>query len=120
VFVAQSVAVGISAMPRVAKPKPEEMLQPFDVIIVEWEDAYQNPQSQYSSPEEIVAAYTPCIRRTVGYFMGRNKNVTIVATDDDRTSDNPRAIGGPVFIPAHLVRSTVRITNVHVKGLPKK
>jgi hypothetical protein len=78
--------------------------KPFDLVVVQWEDAFSHASMQCSNPQEAIDAYTPCLRRTTGYFIGRTKAVVVVGTDDDRTAAYPQAIGGINYIPASLVR----------------
>lgn len=80
-------------------------MQPFDVVIVTWLDAYTEASSQYGSAKEALEAYRPCVRKTIGYFVGMTKQVVAVATDDDRSFDaRLQNCGGISYIPRNIVQ----------------
>jgi len=96
---------------KVKPPKPE----PFDIVIVTWEDAFGLPSAQFSSPIEALGCHKPMIRRCLGYFVAQNDKITILCTDDDRDDRSPEAVGGMNFIPTDMVRGPIKI----VKRAPK-
>ncbi len=104
------------------KPSVPYKPQPFDIVVVEWEDACAHASMQVNSPEEAIASYTPAIRRTVGYFVGQTKDVLILASDDDRvlqgTGVPSEASGGLMFTPVKMVRGITKVAATELK-VPK-
>ena len=77
-------------------------------VVVVWEDAYADPQTQYMTREEAIkTAYNPTIRKTTGFFIGYGKKngrrAIIIASDDDRSESCPEAHGGLFFCPVGMV-----------------
>ncbi len=99
---------------RMKKKQPERKPQAFDIVVVSWEDATASGSQQHESPAATLASYTPCIRRTTGYWAGRTKDVVCVCTDDDRTASSPLAIAGPMWIPASLVRGITVVSSTQI------
>ena len=95
--------------------------RPFQPVIVVWEDAHTESTDQHDSPELAVAAYTPAIRRTIGYWCGRNEKVVVLATDDDRHigSASKLSVGGTSYIPAGMVQR-VEILGVDAKPVRRR
>jgi len=90
------------------KPKAP-VIEPFTIVVAEWEDCYANASSQFNTVEEALASYSPMIRRTVGYYVGENEHAVLLATDDDRVSNAREALGGVMYIPKALIRSPLRV-----------
>ena len=79
----------------------------FDVVTIVWEDAQTHATVQYDSPVAAVAAYKPCLRRSIGMWVGwarkDGRRVALIATDDDRGEESPEAIGGISQIPRGMI-----------------
>ena len=99
-------------MPAKKRPVPPK---PFDLVVVTWEDACTMSSMQVTTPQEAVQLYTPIIRRSTGYFCGKTKAVTVISTDDDRTSVSPHALGGISYIPTSLVRDILVVSPTTVR-----
>lgn len=71
-------------------------------VIVVWTDAYGDTGSSYESPREALEGYQPCVRRSIGHFLGycgTGKNAAVsIATEDDRAEGSTR-VGGVHYIP---------------------
>ena len=76
--------------------------KPFDPVMVTWEDCYNDATETYDSIQGCIDGYKPCIRKSVGFYVGETPQVIIIATDDDRTNDG--CVGGPSFIPRGMVK----------------
>lgn len=81
--------------------------KPFAPCIVTWEDCYAQAAAQFNSPSDMLRSYKPLLRKTVGFYAGKvtkdGREAYIIATDDDRSQDDPQAIGGAIYIPAAMV-----------------
>ena len=79
----------------------------WDTVITTWEDAEAESTATFESPESMLSTYKPCIRKTIGFYVGYAKHGTrkylILATDDDRSETSPKAIGGTLAIPKGMV-----------------
>ena len=89
--------------------------KPFDPVIIVWQDAEKDSNEQYDSIAAALAAYNPCIRRSVGFWVGwgskDGNEAAMIATDDDRTSDFPTACGGISWIPKGMIRGDIIYTD---------
>lgn len=94
-------------------PETEQVTQepkPFDIVVVEWVDAYADSTAQYETPDKSLASYKPALRRTVGFWGGQSDEVVVVCTDDDRCTEAPSAIAGGMYIPQGMVVSLTIIS----------
>ena len=83
-------------------------IAPMQPCIVTWEDAVHNAGEQHESVAAGLASYKPYFRRSIGFYVGRTKEVegrsfVVLCTDDDRSTDSPDAVGGLFFVPAAMV-----------------
>jgi hypothetical protein len=85
------------------KPVPPYVPKPFDVVLVVWNDACTQSALVHDSPASAVTAASPSVRKTVGYWCGRNKHGIVIADTDDRCIEAPQAVGGITFIPTGMV-----------------
>jgi hypothetical protein len=92
-----------------AKQKSDQKPKEFDPVVVTWEDASSNPAVQFASPAVAIAAYKPTLRKTYGMYVGLattgERKALILASDDDRSDEEPTALGGPQQIPLGMVIS---------------
>ena len=82
----------------------------FTKVVVLWSDAFAVGAAQYESPRELVESYKPCLRKTVGFWMGFTQEVVAIATEDDRSPDTPHAAGGPHYIPFGMVKDVKAVS----------
>jgi len=79
---------------------------PFTPVEMTWIDAFSDI-TKYGSVSEALQAYKPCIRKTVAKYIGvaeRNgQRAVLLVTDDDRTPDDPEAMGAPIWTPVAMV-----------------
>lgn len=98
--------------------KEWDEIAPFAHVVVTWHDAETWATMQYDSPEEAIKAYVPALRKTIGYWLGHTEEVVVLGTDDDRSSERPKAVGGIHFIP-HAMVKRVRVTSAKRKQRKK-
>lgn len=83
-------------------------IEPFTPVVITWVDAVGSGSGSHTNIAECLASYKPCIRHTVGYYIGYAKRdgerALILASDDDRTPENQEAIGATIDTPASLIR----------------
>jgi hypothetical protein len=82
--------------------------EPGTVVRLRWVDAQGTASGGHNTITEALAGYKPCIRHTIGYFVGYATNsgetALLIASDDDRTLDSPEAFGGIIYTPVGMIR----------------
>jgi hypothetical protein len=58
----------------------------FDRLCITWEDAQVTEGGL--SITEYLKEYKPCIRRTLGFYVGTKSNAIFIAETDDRLANN--------------------------------
>jgi hypothetical protein len=75
---------------------------PWTPVLVEWEDIEIDATGQHESVSIALSSYRPCLRSTVGYWVGvtasAGRTAVLIATDDDRQSRGG-GFGGVTQIP---------------------
>ena len=98
----------------VAKPvKKAEVIPTFEPVVVTWEDAMAAGSEQHDSIPAAMRNYKPCIRKSIGLYIGiaekDGRRALLIGTDDDRNDENPESIGGISQIPIGMVISCVPV-----------
>jgi len=83
-------------------------IEPFEVVVVTWVDAYQDGSAQVNTIQEALDIYKPAVRQTVGHLVHRDDKLTITADTADPSKEHPNACGGLFYIPSSLVVSVTR------------
>lgn len=83
--------------------------QAFQIVLVTWEDAKVDGAAQHESPDAAARTYKPCLRKSVGFWVGwgvkGSRRVAMIGMDDDRNEESPDAIGGVAQIPRGMILS---------------
>ena len=66
--------------------KKQPKLVKFDRLEVVWEDAQVTDGGL--NIDNYVKDYSPCIRKTLGYYIGTKGNTILIAETDDRLAGN--------------------------------
>jgi hypothetical protein len=82
--------------------KATRPIESFERVEVEWEDAYSS-EDQHKTLDDAKNAYSPAVRKTIGYYVFGDERVVAVACEDDRQNDG--AVSGVNYIPRGIVRS---------------
>lgn len=84
----------------------------WDKLEVEWEDALVADGGY--DPDKYIKDFVPCIRRTLGYYIGRRKTVLFIAETDDRASGtfngSPQDSERINAIPFGMIRKITKLT----------
>jgi hypothetical protein len=70
-----------------AKPTPAllKRLKPWQVLVVTWKD-FHSMQGSFRGSQFFDESFSPCIRKTVGFYVGQNDEWLTVASTDDRNA----------------------------------
>lgn len=98
-----------------------KQFEPGSLVRLTWEDALHETAAQCNSVSEALNDYEPCIRKTVGHYIGEaeknGRRCVVICTDDDREKGDEEKFGGPFFCPIGMV---IRIEPLQVRVPPKR
>ncbi len=84
----------------------------WDKLEVEWEDARVTDGG--CDPDTYLREFKPCLRRTVGYYIGRRDNVLFITETDDRDSGSFNTVQQVADrineIPFGMIRKITKLT----------
>ncbi len=84
------------------KRKPKQ----FEPVSVTWLDASRWNEQQKA--DKLTEVYKPCIRKTIGWYIGETDDVLLVATEDDRNANlGEDDCDGINAIPHGMIRTLV-------------
>ena len=89
--------------------------KPMTPCSVTWIDAETLVGAQHESPSAALRAYRPAIRKSFGLWLGwatrDGHEAAALATDDDRSDEEPQAVGGISYIPKGIVVDVLSVAS---------